>query len=62
MYKRQLGPLIKPTRGSRSDVLVPPERAVYSMDGSFLEANPVVADADVAVTGADSTPLLHAHL
>jgi hypothetical protein len=51
-YLDSLGPLIKPTRGSRSDVaLSSPERVAEASDASFPLAS--AADAGIALSGAE---------
>lgn len=50
--------LIKPTRGSRSDIALP--RGSKTGDGVSFPVSP--AAAGTVVIGADATGLLHAHL
>ena len=60
-YLDSLGPLIKPTRGSRSELAVPPERLLAPTDASSLQATGIVA-AGATAAAADAAPLVHAHL
>ena len=61
-YLDSLGPLIKPTRGSRSDRVAPPVEVVGGAESSVLQAAPIVSGAGGPAAGAEATPLVHAHL
>lgn len=59
-YLDSLGPLIKPTRGSRSERALPPERVAQSSEPAIVPAS--AADAGFPLAAAEAMPLVHAHL
>ena len=60
-YLNSLGPLIKPTRGSRSDIAAPPAGAVAGADGSIVRVAELDAQASIAAALAENVPPYHSH-
>ncbi|MBK9027602.1 MAG: carbon-nitrogen hydrolase family protein [Propionivibrio sp.] len=58
-YLKSLGPLVKPTRGSRSDIVALPEGAVAGPDGSILHLADIEANPDNAAVLAETAPSHH---